>query len=110
VTEGVKATYNDPALTVRVSAVLRQALGAANLLNTAPEMGGEDFSEYVAAGIPGLFLWVGAVEPTRFSAAKAGGPPLPSAHSSLFAPDRERTLRTAVLAETLAALELLKRD
>ena len=73
----------------------------------AAEMGAEDFSEFVGAGVPGVYLWVGAVAPAKIEAAKAGGPPLPTTHSSLFAPDREPTLRTAVLAETLAALELI---
>jgi len=109
VVESTKATYNDPALMARVGAVLQAALGAENVLKPPPEMGAEDFSEFVGAGVPGVYLWVGAVEPAKVAAAKAGGPPLPSTHSSLFAPDRERTLRTAVLAETLAALELIKK-
>ncbi len=107
VVESTKATYNDPALTERVGKVLRAALGADNVLQPAPEMGAEDFSEFVGAGVPGVYLWVGAVAPAKIEAAKAGGPPLPTTHSSLFAPDREPTLRTAVLAETLAALELI---
>jgi amidohydrolase len=109
VVESTKATYNDPALMARVGAVLQAALGAENVLKPPPEMGAEDFSEFVGAGVPGVYLWVGAVEPAKVAAAKAGGPPLPSTHSSLFAPDRERTLRTAMLAETLAALELIKK-
>ena len=107
VVESTKATYNDPALTERVGKVLRAALGADNVLQPPPEMGAEDFSEFVGAGVPGVYLWVGAVAPAKIEAAKAGGPPLPTTHSSLFAPDREPTLRTAVLAETLAALELI---
>jgi hippurate hydrolase len=110
VVESTKATYNDPTLTARVGAVLKAALGADNVLQPRPEMGAEDFSEFVGAGVPGVYLWVGAVEPTKYSASQAGGPPLPSTHSSLFAPDRERTLRTAMLAETLAALELIKKS
>jgi amidohydrolase len=108
VVESTKATYNDPALTERVGNVLRAALGADNVLQPPPEMGAEDFSEFVGAGVPGVYLWVGAVPPAKYEAARAGGPPLPTTHSSLFAPDREPTLRTAVLAETLAALELIR--
>jgi amidohydrolase len=107
VVESTKATYNDPALTERVGKVLRAALGDDNVLQPPPEMGAEDFSEFVGAGVPGVYLWVGAVAPAKIEAAKAGGPPLPTTHSSLFAPEREPTLRTAVLAETLAALELI---
>src|SRR5882672_1002243 len=108
VVESTKATYNDPALAERVGKVLRDALGADYVLQPPPEMGAEDFSEFVGAGVPSVYLWVGAVAPAKIAAAKAGGPPLPTTHSSLFAPDREPTLRTAVLAETLAALELIR--
>ncbi len=108
VVESTKATYNDPALTERVGTALRAALGADNVLQPAPEMGAEDFSEFVGAGVPGVYLWVGAVAPAKYADWKAGGPPLPTVHSSLFAPDREPTLRTAMLAESLAALELIR--
>jgi hippurate hydrolase len=52
-------------------------------------------------------LRIGAVEPAKYAAAVANGTPLPSLHSSEFAPDRERTIRTGVTALTLSALELL---
>ena len=57
--------------------------------------------------MPATVVGVGAVEPKKLEAAKAGGPPLPSLHSSEFAPDREPTIRTGVKTVTLAALELL---
>jgi hippurate hydrolase len=107
VVESTKATYNDPALTERVGDTLRAALGADKVLKPDPEMGAEDFSEFVNAGVPGVYLVVGAVPPAKYAAWKAGGPPLPTTHSSIFAPDREPTLRTALLVETLAALELI---
>ena len=50
-----------------------------------------------------MLIWVGAVEPAKFSS----GGPLPSLHSSQFAPDRERTLRTGVTTLVTSALELL---
>jgi hippurate hydrolase len=107
IVESTKAMYNDPALAARVSGVLSDALGTENVLQPQAELAADDFSEYVGAGVRGLLLYVGAVEKTRFQAWKAGGPALPSLHSPLFAPDREKTLRTAVLVETLAAIELL---
>jgi hippurate hydrolase len=107
VSEGTPATYNDPALTKRVAAALSRGLGSANVSEGQPVMGGEDFSEFGRAGVPAAILWVGAVEPKKVEAAKAGGPPLPSLHSSGFAPDREPAIRTGVKTVTLAALELL---
>jgi hippurate hydrolase len=58
--------------------------------------------------VPAALLWVGAVEPARYAEAKKSGTPLPSTHSSLFAPDRERTLRTAIRAEVAMLMELLE--
>jgi amidohydrolase len=107
VSDGTAATYNDPALTKRVADALSRGLGAANVSEGQPVMGGEDFSEFSRAGVPATILWVGAVEPKKIAAAKSGGPPLPSLHSSEFAPDREPTIRTGVKTVTLAALELL---
>jgi len=107
VTDGTPATYNDPALTKRIAGALQRGLGAANVSEGVPVMAGEDFSEYGRAGVPATVLWVGAVEPKKLAAAKAGGPSLPSLHSSEFAPDREPTIRTGVETVTLAAMELL---
>jgi hippurate hydrolase len=105
--EGTHATYNDPALTKRVADALSRGLGPANVSAAEPVMGGEDFSEYGRAGVPATLVWVGAVEPKKFEAAKASGETLPSLHSPLFAPDREPTIKTGVKTVTLAALELL---
>ena len=107
VTEGTPATYNDPALTKRIAAALGKAFGESNVVEGQPTMGGEDFSEYGRAGVPALQFEVGAVEPGKFEAAQKNGTPLPSLHSSEFAPDRERTLRMGTSSLTVAALELL---
>jgi hippurate hydrolase len=105
--EGTPAMYNDPAVTKRVADALARGLGADRVVEAQPVMGGEDFSEYGRAGVPATLVWVGAVEPKKYEASKASGAPLPSLHSSEFAPDREATLRTGVKTVTLAALELL---
>jgi hippurate hydrolase len=107
VTEGSKAVYNDPKLTARVAGVLRQRFGDGNVVEQPPTMVSEDFYEYGHAGVPALIFRVGAVEPSKFAAAQASGTPLPSTHSPLFAPDRAPTLRSAILAETDAAMDLL---
>ncbi|HEX8435787.1 M20/M25/M40 family metallo-hydrolase, partial [Archangium sp.] len=106
-TEGTPATYNDPALTKRLIGAVSRTLGAENVREAQPVMGGEDFSEYGLAGVPAVMLWVGTVEPKRLAEARAAGETLPSLHSALFAPDRERTLRTGVTTLTTSALELL---
>jgi hippurate hydrolase len=71
-------------------------------------MGAEDFGEFgQAAGIPSAMFRLGTVEPGRFQAAQASGEVLPSPHSPLFAPDRERSIRTGVEALVLATLDVL---
>ncbi|MDB4875771.1 MAG: amidohydrolase [Gemmatimonadetes bacterium] len=102
-----QALVNDSALTRRVAAVLVRELGPARAKDTPPEMASEDFAEFQLAGIPTLMLRVGAVEQAKYDAAMKSGATLPSLHSSQFAPDREPTIKSAMLAEVLALRELM---
>ena len=105
--EPTDATYNDPALTQRVAGVLSKALGSSNVTQVPPTMGAEDFSEYGKAGVPAMMFALGAVEPQKYEKARASGAALPSLHSSEFAPDRERTIRTGVASLTAVTVDLL---
>jgi len=106
------STYNDPELSARVASAIGGQLGAEQVIQTDPVMGGEDFSQYgrTDENIPGVIFWLGAVEPGRYAAAQAAGESLPSLHSSLFAPAPEATITTGVEAMTSAALALLGAD
>jgi hippurate hydrolase len=106
-TGGTDAMVNDSSLTRRVSAVLIRELGPARAKDTPPEMASEDFSQFQIAGVPTLMLRVGAVQQAKYDAAMKSGEPLPSLHSALFAPDREPTIKTAILAEVLTLRELM---
>ncbi len=103
------STYNDPALTRRVRAAIGNWIGADNLRNIDPEMGGEDFGLFAGPGrkIPITMFRVGAVDPAKFAESQRTGEPLPSLHSSKFAPLPEPTIKTGVTALTAAALDLL---
>ncbi len=107
--EGTPVTVNDRELVRRLVPAVQRQLGEANVVETPPVMGAEDFSEYGRAGARAAILWVGAVEPGRHAEALKSGTPLPSLHSALFAPDRLPATRTGVTALTSAALELLGR-
>ena len=107
VSDGTPAVFNDPAVTKRVADAVARGLGAARVEDHPPVMSGDDFSEYGRAGVPATMLWVGAVPVKKFEAAKAAGTPLPSLHSSEFAPDPEPTIKTGISVMTLGALELL---
>jgi len=105
--EGVSAVYNDPATTQRLVSALESALGKGNVVQGIPIMASDDFAEYGRAGVPSVMLSLGAVNPTKFETAEKKREVLPGPHSSLFAPDEEPSLKTGILVETTAALELL---
>jgi metal-dependent amidase/aminoacylase/carboxypeptidase family protein len=90
-----------------VSEALLRALGSERVKEVMPEMASEDFARFQRAGIPTLMLRVGTVEPKAFEAAGKAGTTPPSLHSPLFAPDRELTLKTAIVAEVLSLRELM---
>jgi len=99
---------NDPALAARLEAALRRGLGDANVLPHEPSSSSEDFGVYGrVAGVPSVQLRVGATAPAELARAKAEGRFVPGPHNSLFAPDREPTIRTGVSALTFSVLELL---
>ncbi len=109
--EFTPATYNNPELTKRVSSALKSAIGDDNVIAKDPTMGGEDFSEYSLPdhSIPAFMFNVGAVDPAKAAESKKTGAPLPSLHSSKFAPVAEPTIRTGVVAMTAGVIDLMKK-
>lgn len=73
-------------------------------------MGGEDFSMYSGENhaIPACMFTVGAVDPVKMADNRKNGTPLPSLHSSKFAPVPEPTIRAGVVGMTAIVLDLLK--
>jgi len=103
--------YNNPQLTARLTSVLTKEFGAEKINVASPTMGGEDFARYgrTEDRIPIMLLWLGAVNQAAYDASlKPGGKPLPSLHSSEFAPDPDPTIATGVKAMTLSALDLFR--
>ena len=74
-----------------------------------PTMGGEDFGEFgrTPDKIPICMFDLGGVKREVFDEARRSGKPLPSLHSSLWAPDPQPTLTTGITAMTAAVLELM---
>jgi amidohydrolase len=107
--EGVKPVINDQALTERTAPVFKAAFGDKAVLEEKPIYASEDYSEFIAAGVPSVFFGIGVYDPARVAAARAGGPPLPVNHSPLFAPVPEPTIRTGVEAMTLAVMNAMPR-
>jgi len=103
--------YNDPKLTERVVGLFKAKFGETNVTTKIPGTGAEDFSRYgrTADKIPIFMFGVGAVNRQVYAEAIRENKPLPSLHSSRWAPDAEPAIKTGVTALTTAALELLKR-
>ena len=109
--ETTLATYNNPALTERLTAVFTKLLGKERVVSVPPIMGAEDFGRFALEGnqIPAMMFWVGATDANVLAESKRTGNPVPSLHSALFAPVPEPTIRAGVKAMTAAVLELMKK-
>jgi hippurate hydrolase len=102
------ALYNTADLAKKTSNVFRATLGKENVIEQEPLMGGEDFSRYIREGVPGFFFFLGTLPPERVEAMRKGLAPPISLHSDLYAPVPEPSMRTGVMAMSMAALNLLK--
>lgn len=105
---GTDAVYNDPEVTQRAVAAARHALGDDRVVEMPAKMGSEDFSQFGLAGVRAVLLHVGAVDPAKLAEAKKTGVPVPDVHSPLWAPEREPTIKAAIMAETAILIDLLK--
>jgi amidohydrolase len=108
-TEGTPAMFNDEKLAERLRAVFIRELGADNVENPQPEMGGEDFSQYGRAGVPILMFRLGTIEPRRLARMRQLGQEPPSLHSASYYPDAEESLVTGIKTTVAATMELLKK-
>lgn len=106
--EGTNSVYNDPALASRLKGTLETALGRDNVVIEDPHTGSEDYSVFVEHGIPSLYFSLGGADPQKFAEAQAAGTTLPSNHSSLFAPEFDPALHTAITAEVAVLRNLLQ--
>ena len=104
---GGMAVINDAALTARTAVVLEEAFGARVHEETRAGSASEDFSEFVNAGVPGVFLSLGALDPALIAADKAKGEPVPTNHSPFFAPLPEPTIKAGVEAMTLTVMNVM---
>ena len=105
--EAADVVYNDPALAQRLRVALERALDKDHVVAQEPITASEDFSVFIEQGIPGFYLGLGGADPQKYAQAEASGTHLPSNHSSLFAPDVDPALHTAIAAEVAMLHELL---
>jgi amidohydrolase len=105
--EGTDLVYNNPELAERLRAPLETALGRNNVVTAEPITPSEDFSYFIQQGVPAFYFSLGGADPQKFAEAKAAGSPLPSNHSSLFAPDADPALKAGIVAEVAVLRNLL---
>ena len=110
--ESIPSTYNDPELANFVTTAITQEVGSDNVMASEPVMAGEDFGLYgrTAEDVPITIFWLGGVNPATYEAAKQSGEPLPSLHSSKFAPDYPVAIATGVRAMTQSAVALFNKQ
>ena len=109
---GADSIYNDPVLTRRVRAAVTQSLGADHVSSLEPQMYSEDFSQYgrTVEKVPICFFMIGATDPGKLAESRRSGTPIPTMHSSKFAPVPEPTIKTGIKAMSAAALDLLAKN
>ncbi|HKI25768.1 MAG TPA: amidohydrolase [Candidatus Sulfotelmatobacter sp.] len=105
--ESTDSVYNDPALAEHERAPLEAALGKEHVVTAEPHTGSEDFSYFVEQGVPGFYFSLGGADPAKLAESKTSGVPLPSNHSSLFAPDLDPALQTGIASEVAVLRNLL---
>jgi amidohydrolase len=106
---GTDTVVNDPETTARVVSALKKSLGDAAVQPMPASMTSEDFSQYGQNGAKAVLIHVGAQEPQLFANAKQSGEHLPQLHTAQWKPDREPTIKTAIMVETAAVMELLSK-
>lgn len=102
---GGLAVVNDEAVVARTVGALKAALGEAQVVAVPPITASEDFSEFVNAGIPSMFFFVGVLSPQEVANSKTpGGKALAFNHSPFFAPVPEPSIKTSVEAMSVAVI------
>ena len=104
------ATFNTEPLTGRIAGLFTTRFGKDRVVDLAPQMGGEDFSQFYVndSSIQSLLFFVGGVPLDQWAQYKAGKINLPSLHSPFWAPDAEAVIGTATEAMTATALDLFR--
>jgi amidohydrolase len=103
------ALVNNPELTKQFVKLFEETLGKERVFERSMSMGGEDFSRFIRAGIPGFYWHIGTAPSERYKEWKDGGKPLANTHSDAYFPVPEPTIKTGVLTMTMGVLKMLEK-
>ena len=95
---------NDAELTTKTVKVFESLLGKDKVHERPMSLGGEDFSQFVRAGVPGFYYFLGSADPKAVAIAKQGGKPLAVTHSDSYFPDYATVIKTGVRTMGAAVL------
>jgi len=102
---------NNPGLSEKVKNLAAEMIGAENIVETQPEMVGEDFGKYgrTPEDIPICLIWLGSTSPELMKQLEAEGKRPSPLHSATLTPDYENTIRTGIEVMTANVIGLLKK-
>lgn len=104
---GTAPLINDNTMVKQAAAVLVPLYGNQVTVvpsDAPPVSASEDYSEFVADGVPSLFFGIGGYDPEVLAKAKASGEPVPVNHSPFFAPIPEPTIKAGTTAIVMAII------
>lgn len=102
--EFIPELINDVGLTTKTVKVFESLLGKDKVHERPMSLGGEDFSQFVRAGVPGFYYFLGSADPEAVALAKQAGNPLPVTHSDSYFPDYATVIKTGVRTMGAAVL------
>ena len=105
------ANYNDEKLVDIMVDVSESVLGKENVIESEPQMVGEDFARYGSTkeDIPTVLYWLGTVPKERMEKYNEGNYALPALHSPFYYPDIENSIKTGVLVSTESMIKLFNK-
>ncbi len=102
---------NDNELSARIVRFAGDIIGDANIIETQPEMVGEDFGKYglTPEDVPTCLIWLGSTSPELMQKLKAEGKRPSPLHSPTLAPDYGNTIKTGIEVMTANVIGLMKK-
>ncbi len=109
--ESTAAVINNPKLAAKMENTFVKLIGRENVIKVPAVMTGEDFAMYgkTKEQIPICLYWLGTVSHENIIKHEKENFSLPGLHSSKYAPDVEKSIKTGIKAMSGAALKLLQK-